>query len=105
MKFDQNSLMILLRKEGAHGVSARFEKVRMLLPERSYESPIAPLLQAKLTLLAQCEVSDVIYYNSKFVISRNLPLPHNPLQGSTVTLCHRASLSAHPATSIPDSAT
>ncbi len=72
MKFDQNSLMILLRKEGAHGVSARFEKVRMLLPQRSYESAIAPLLQAKLTLLAQCEVSDVIYYNSKFVISRNL---------------------------------
>ena len=57
----QNPQMVLLSEKGAHGVSSRCEKVRMLLPQGSQGStrknhmlslPIAPLLQAKQTLLA-----------------------------------------------------
>ena len=56
--------MVLLSEKGAHGVSARCEKVCMLLPQRSQgstlenhmlfiaNSMLAPLLQAKQTLSA-----------------------------------------------------
>ena len=54
----QDPQMVLLSEKGAHGVSVRCEKVCMLLPQVAHSkticmsSPIAPLLQAKQTLLA-----------------------------------------------------